>query len=103
RSIRGGVVGNYFDVIGLRPVLGRLIGPQDGGPKSCQRVFLTYRFWTTTLHKDPSVIGKTVRLGSIGDRSATVIGIIEPWRSIPKLPKSSPTRSAARIIFPQPW
>ena len=35
RSIRGGVVGgNYFDVMGLRPVLGRLIGPQDDGPKA---------------------------------------------------------------------
>src|SRR5580693_6606926 len=34
RSIRGGVVsGTFFDVMGLRPVLGRLIGPQDDGPK----------------------------------------------------------------------
>jgi putative ABC transport system permease protein len=79
RSIRGGVVsGTYFDVMGLHPVLGRLIGPQDDGPKAAGVVVLTYRFWTTALHKDPSVIGKTVRLGSIGDRSATVIGVLEP-------------------------
>src|ERR1700723_4759694 len=79
RSIRGGVVGGtYFDVMGLRPVLGRLIGPQDDGPKAPGVVVLTYRFWTTALHKDPSVIGKTVRLGSIGDRTATVIGVLEP-------------------------
>src|SRR5580704_12135616 len=79
RSIRGGVVGGtYFDVMGLRPVLGRLIGPQDDGPKAAGVVVLTYRFWTTALRKDPSVIGKTVRLGSIGDRSATVIGVLEP-------------------------
>jgi putative ABC transport system permease protein len=32
----------------------------------------------TAFNKDPSVIGKTVRLGSIGDRSATVIGVLEP-------------------------
>jgi putative ABC transport system permease protein len=45
RSIRGGVVsGNYFDVMGLRPVLGRLIGPQDDGPKADGVVVLTYRF-----------------------------------------------------------
>src|SRR5258705_5345660 len=69
RSIRGGVVGGtYFDVMGLHPVLGRLIGPQDDGPKAAGVVVLTYRFWTTTLRKDPSVLGKTVRLGSIGDR-----------------------------------
>jgi putative ABC transport system permease protein len=79
REVQAGVVGgNYFDVMGLHPVLGRLIGPLDDGPKAAGVVVLTYRFWTTTLKKDPSVIGKTVRLGSIGDRSATVIGVLEP-------------------------
>jgi putative ABC transport system permease protein len=82
RSIQGGVVsGSFFDVMGLHPVLGRLIGPQDDGPNAPGVVVLTYRFWATELKKDPSVIGKTVRLGSIGDRAATVIGVLEP--SIP--------------------
>jgi putative ABC transport system permease protein len=85
RSIRGGVVGGtYFEVMGLHPVLGRLIGPQDDGPNASGVVVLTYRFWTTALHKDPSVIGKTVRLGSIGDRSATVIGVLEPCVPYPQ-------------------
>ena len=85
RSIQGGVVGGtYFDVMGLHPVLGRLIGPQDDGPKAAGVVVLTYRFWTTILKKDPSVIGKTVRLGSIGDRSATIIGILEPCVPYPQ-------------------
>src|SRR6202165_5224354 len=85
RSIQGGVVsGSYFDVMGLHPVLGRLIGPQDDGPKAAGVVVLTYRFWTTTLKKDPSVIGKTVRLGSIGDRSATIIGVLEPCVPYPQ-------------------
>src|SRR5271156_6504779 len=85
RSIRGGVVGGtYFDVMGLHPVLGRLIGPQDDGPKAAGVVVLTYRFWATAFHKDPSVIGKTVRLGSIGDRTATVIGILEPCVPYPQ-------------------
>jgi putative ABC transport system permease protein len=79
REVTGGVVnGSYFDVMGLHPVLGRLIGPQDDGPKADGVVVLTYRFWTTVLGKDPSVIGKTVRLGSIGDRTGTVIGVLEP-------------------------
>jgi len=85
RSIQGGVVsGTYFDVMGLHPVLGRLIGPQDDGPKAAGVVVLTYRFWTTALHKDPSVLGKTVRLGSIGDRSATIIGVLEPCVPYPQ-------------------
>jgi putative ABC transport system permease protein len=82
REIRGGVVGStYFDVMGLHPVLGRLIGPQDDGPNAAGVVVLAYRFWSTVLRQDPNVIGKTVRLGSIGDRMATVIGVLEP--SIP--------------------
>ena len=79
RGVRGGVVsGNYFEVMGLRPVLGRLIGPQDDGPNAAGVIVLTYRFWSTVYKKDPNVIGKTVRLSSIGDRSATVIGVLEP-------------------------
>ena len=84
RGVRGGVVsGNYFEVMGLRPVLGRLIGPQDDGPNAAGVIVLTYRFWSTVYKKDPSVIGKTVRLSSLGDRSATVIGILEPSAPYP--------------------
>src|ERR1700734_1284305 len=79
RVVQGGVVsGNYFEVMGLRPVLGRLVGPQDDGPDAAGVIVLTYRFWSTVYKKDPNVIGKTVRLSSLGDRSATVIGILEP-------------------------
>jgi putative ABC transport system permease protein len=81
RVVQAGVVdGRFFEVMGLHPVLGRLVGPQDDGPKAPGVVVLTYRFWTTTLRKDPGVIGKTVRLGSgpMGNRSATIIGVLEP-------------------------
>ena len=84
RGVRGGVVsGSYFEVMGLRPVLGRLVGPQDDGPDAAGVIVLTYRFWSTAYKKDPSVIGKTVRLSSLGDRSATVIGILEPSAPYP--------------------
>jgi len=85
REVQAGVVGGtYFDVMGLHPVLGRLIGPQDDGPNAAGAVVLTYRFWSTTFKKDPSVIGKTVRLGSFGDRSATIIGVLEPCVPYPQ-------------------
>src|SRR6202158_2148392 len=79
REVRAGVVGgSYFEVMGLHPVLGRLLGPQDDGPKAAGAVVLTYRFWTTVLRSDPTVIGKAVRLGSFGERTATVVGVLEP-------------------------
>jgi len=94
REVRAGVVdGSYFDVVGLHPVLGRLIGPQDDGPKAAGVVVLTYRFWSTTFKNDPSVIGKAVRLGSFGDRSATIIGVLEP-----SIPYPADTEIIANIV-----
>jgi len=82
REVVGGVVnGSYFDVMGLRPVLGRLIGPQDDGPNASSVLVLTHRFWSNALNRDPSVIGKTVQLG---DRSAKVIGVLEPCVPYPQ-------------------
>ena len=80
REIRAGVVdGNYFEVMGLRPVLGRLLNPSDDGPNAAGAAVLTYRFWVNSLHSDRGVIGKVVRLGSFeGSRSATIVGVLEP-------------------------
>src|SRR3984957_916995 len=80
REIRSGVVdGTYFKVMGLKPVLGRLIGPNDDGRNAQGVVVLTYPFWRNALHSDPNVLGKTVQLGSFeGSRSATIIGVVEP-------------------------
>src|SRR5215472_1361401 len=50
REVRAGVVGgNYFDVMGLHPVLGRLLDMRDDGPNAAGAAVLTYRFWTTSL------------------------------------------------------
>jgi len=76
RTVRAGVVGgSYFEVMGLRPVLGRLLDAHDDGPKATGAAVLTYRFWTSALKSDPSVIGKQIRLS---DRPATVVGVLEP-------------------------
>ena len=96
REVQAGIVsGTYFDVVGLHPVLGRLIGPQDDSPTADGVVVLTYHFWTTTLKKDPSVLGKTVRLGSgpMGTRTATTIGVLEP-----SVPYPQDTEIMANIV-----
>jgi putative ABC transport system permease protein len=80
REIPAGVVdGNYFEVMGLRPVLGRLLTPADDGPNAAGAIVLTYKFWRDSLHSDPGVIGKVVRLESYsGARTAAVVGVLEP-------------------------
>src|SRR5258706_2654858 len=58
RIIKAGVVsGSYFDVMGLRPVLGRLLNAQDDGPKAGRAGVPTYRFLATSLNRDPSGVG----------------------------------------------
>jgi putative ABC transport system permease protein len=86
RQVRAGVVsGNYFDVMGLRPVLGRLLGQADHGPAAAGAVVLTHHFWSTALNADPSVLGKTIRLDQGFEldtgRSAVIVGVLQP--SIP--------------------
>jgi predicted permease len=80
REIPAGVVdGHYFEVMGLRPVLGRLLTPSDDGPNAAGAIVLTYRFWRSSLKADPHVLGKTVRLESYsGARMATIVGVLEP-------------------------
>jgi putative ABC transport system permease protein len=76
RLVRAGVVnGSFFEVMGLRPVLGRLLSPADDGPRAAGAAVLTHRFWKDVLNSDPAVVGQTVRLGST---PATVVGVLEP-------------------------
>ena len=91
REVRAGVVdGSYFEVMGLRPVLGRLLNRRDDGPNAAGAVVLTYRYWTTGLKRDPAVLGKTVRLG---DRSATIVGVLEP-----SVPYPAETEIIANVV-----
>ena len=91
RVVRAGVVGgSYFQVMGLKPIIGRLIGPSDDGPKADGVAVLTYRFWTTALGSDRTLLGRTVRLG---DRTATIIGVLEP-----SVPYPSETEIIANVV-----
>ena len=91
RVVTAGVVnGSFFDVMGLRPVLGRLINAGDDGPSAAPVAVLTHRFWTTVLRSDPSVVGKVVRLGP---GNATVVGVLEP-----SVPYPAETQVIANVV-----
>jgi len=91
RVVTAGVVnGSFFDVMGLRPALGRLINAGDDGPNAAPVAVLTHRFWTTVFHADPSVVGKVVRLGP---GNATIVGILEP-----SVPYPAETQVIANVV-----
>ena len=91
REVRAGVVGgSYFEVMGLHPVLGRLLDMRDDGPSAAGAMVLTYRFWSNTLKSDPTVIGRNVRLGR---RPATIVGVLEP-----SVPYPAETEIIANVV-----
>ena len=74
------VTGNYFDVLGLRPVLGRLTTTKDDGAEAAPVAVLSYEYWMEHFGGDPRVVGTTVRLN---DRLTPIVGVVEP---APKYP-----------------
>lgn len=75
RIAAGLVTGNYFEVMGLRPILGRLTGPGDDGAGVPPVMVLTHEFWQTHFGGDSSIVGKQVR---VDGGSVAVIGVVQP-------------------------
>jgi putative ABC transport system permease protein len=71
----GLVTGNFFDIMGLAPVLGRLTRPSDDGSGVPAVMVLTHDFWMKRFGGDSSIVGKQVRLDGT---SLTVIGVVQP-------------------------
>src|SRR6201984_2946343 len=74
KGIRVG--GDFFHVLGVEPILGRLLGPADG-PPGCgiSGADISYAFWQRNFAGDPSVIGKRLTLDG---NSFQVIGVTPP-------------------------
>jgi predicted permease len=67
------VTGNYFDLLGVRPEVGRFIQPADEhGPNSAPYVVLSDSLWRRAFNADPGVVGTTVQLNK---QQFTVIGV----------------------------
>ncbi len=66
------VTGNYFDVMGVRPLLGRLLSPADDAPGALPVVVLSARTWSGWFGSDPRVIGQTLK---VRGAPYTVVGV----------------------------
>jgi len=70
------VSGNYFDVLGIQPYLGRFFHASDEhGPNSAPYLVLTYAYWQTHFRGDRGLVGRTVQLNK---HPFTIIGIAPP-------------------------
>ncbi|HXT47713.1 MAG TPA: ABC transporter permease, partial [Gemmatimonadaceae bacterium] len=70
----GLVTGNFFEVMGLSPVLGRLTRPSDDGPGVPPVMILSHEFWLKRFGGNPDVIGTQLRLDG---KPVTVIGVLQ--------------------------
>jgi predicted permease len=70
------VSGNYFDLLGVQPYLGRLFHtPDEQGPNSAPYVVLGYSYWHTHFQDDRSVVGRVVQLSR---HPFTIVGVAPP-------------------------
>jgi len=69
----GLVSADYFEVLGIKPLMGRLFAEQENQWGSNFEVIISYEFWQARFQGDPAVLGKTIR---INDEPYTVIGVI---------------------------
>ena len=74
--VRAGLVtGNFFEVMGLSPILGRVTQPTDDGIGVPPVMVLTHDYWLKRFNGDSAMVGRQVRLEG---KSVTVIGVMEP-------------------------
>ena len=77
----GLVTGNYFDVMGLAPILGRVTGPGDDGPGVPPVAVLSYEYWLNRFGGDSTIVGKAIILAK---KPVTVIGVLQPAPFFPE-------------------
>jgi predicted permease len=103
------VDGLYFDVLAVRPSMGRLLMPADDVVGEQAAVVVAHDFWTRRSHSDASLVGRPVRLtSSSGTVTATVVGVAprgfrgvaDPWRPTMIWMTAAHSGSVAAHTFP---
>lgn len=70
------VSGNYFDVLGVKPVLGRTFARDEYGDRAkAFTAVISYRLWHNYFQRDPAILGRTVRVNRY---PVTIVGVAPP-------------------------
>jgi putative ABC transport system permease protein len=82
--VRTGVVSaNYFDLFGIKPLLGRTFLPDDDTLGAPPVLLLSYEYWKNNFGADPHIVGKTFEMN---DKVHTVVGVLPP---VPQYPNEN--------------
>ncbi len=95
------VSANFFELMGITPLLGRTFAQSDEGHGAEAVLILSHQYWQRSHKGDPNIVGRVFRMN---DRPHTVIGVLPPLPQYPNendmyMPTSAcPTRSSERFI-----
>ena len=81
RVAYAGVSGAFFETLGVRPVLGRALQPQDDVPGGANVLVLSHHSWLARFGGDPAIVGRTLRLDG---ETQTVVGVMPPGFDYPR-------------------
>ena len=80
--VETGVVSwNFFDLFGVKPLVGRMFEPNDEKPGAPAVLLLSFEYWERSFGGDPTVVGKIFRMN---DKPHTVIGVLPPFPQYPE-------------------
>lgn len=79
---RTAISGNFFDVLGARPLLGRFIGASDEVKGAAPVIVISYGTWTRYFNSDPKIVGKRL-LEPYGRKNYEIVGVAPPGLEYP--------------------
>ncbi len=71
----GSVTGDFFSILGARPLLGRTILPEDEAGRGASVILLSHALWKRRFGADPTIVGRTIHLDG---RDPLVVGVMRP-------------------------
>ncbi|HKW97482.1 MAG TPA: ABC transporter permease [Bryobacteraceae bacterium] len=81
--IEESVLGNYFEVLGLKPAIGRLTTPDDvPASGEGEAAVVSWSWWNSRFHRDPSILGKRIL---VNDQPRTIVGVAPRGYSGPRV------------------
>jgi predicted permease len=85
--IEGAVVAPaFFPLLGVKPVLGRVLAPEEDHPNKVFSVVMSERLWRRRFNSDPQIIGRTI---SLDTESFTVVGVVPNISNLAGLPNDT--------------
>jgi predicted permease len=93
---------NFFDLLGVKPLLGRTFEPGEDKQGAAPVLVLSYKYWQKSFGGDPNVVGQVFQMN---DKPHTIVGVLPPLPAFPNLDQvfmpaaACPFRGAEHVLM----